>query len=157
MPNLHRTERYLKIPLITLLLLVMCSSPVALASYAYSFVVNDGKIYIMSENPVEASALGDVVGKVTYHTDREGTYGGNFSNVYPKGTKYYAVQGIAPETAIAVETQAGYLMAHYEGVYGGARVSWMFKDWIAAGLILSIVGCVAVVVLKKRKDGSYRR
>ena len=29
---------------------------------------------------------------VTYHTDREGTYGGNFSNIYPKGTKYYAIQ-----------------------------------------------------------------
>ena len=154
MPNFHRTERYLKIPLITLLLLVMCSSPVALASWAYSFVVNDGKIYVMSENPVEASALGDVVGKVTYHTDREGTYGGNFSNVYPKETKYYAVQGIAPETAIAVETQAGYLMAHYEGEYGGARVSWMVKDWIAAGLILLIVGGVAGAVLKKRRDGS---
>lgn len=158
MPNFHRTERHMKIPLITLLLLVMCSSPAALASWAYSFVVNDGKIYVMSEDPVEASALGDVVGKVTYHTDREGTYGGNFSNVYPKGTKYYAVQGIAPETAIAVETQAGYLMAHYEGEYGGARVSWMvIKDWIAAGLILLIVGCVAVIILKKRKDGSYRR
>ncbi|MFB4324648.1 hypothetical protein RB298_20165 [Priestia sp. BR_2] len=59
MPNFLRTERYMKISLITLLLLVMCSSPAALASWAYSFVVNDGKIYVMSENPVEASALGD--------------------------------------------------------------------------------------------------
>ena len=97
MPNFHRTKRYMKIPLITLLLLVMCSSPAALASWAYPFVVNDGKIYVMSEDPVEASALGDVVGKVTYYTDREGTYGGNFSNVYPKGTKYYAIQESPPK------------------------------------------------------------
>lgn len=157
MVNFHRTEWYMKIPLITLLLLVMCSSSVATASWAYSFVVNDGKIFVVSEDRVDQSTLGDVVGKVTYHTDREGTYGGNFSNIYPKGTKYYAIQGITPESAIAVEKQEGYVMARYEGEYGGSRVPWeIIKDWIAAGFILLIVVCVAAVVRKKRAGGSYR-
>lgn len=158
MVNFHRMEWYMKIPLITLLLLVMCSSPAAVASWAYSFVVNDGKIYVVSEDRVDQSTLGDVVGKVTYHTDREGTYGGNFSNIYPKGTKYYAIQGMTPESAIAVETQEGYVMARYEGEYGGSRVPWeIIKDWIAAGFILLIVVCVAAVVRKKRASDSYRR
>lgn len=158
MANFHRMEWYMKLPLITLLLLVMCSSSAAVASWAYSFVVNDGKIYVVSEDRVDQSTLGDVVGKVTYHTDREGTYGGNFSNIYPKGTKYYAIQGITPESAIAVETQEGYVMARYVGEYGGSRVPWeIIKDWIAAGFILLIVVCVAAVVRKKRASGSYRR
>lgn len=158
MANFHRMEWYMKLPLITLLLFVMCSSSAAVASWAYSFVVNDGKIYVVSEDRVDQSTLGDVVGKVTYHTDREGTYGGNFSNIYPKGTKYYAIQGITPESAIAVETQEGYVMARYEGEYGGSRVPWeIIKDWIAAGFILLIVVWVAAVVRKKRASGSYRR
>ncbi|GIO98901.1 hypothetical protein J14TS5_39870 [Paenibacillus lautus] len=158
MANFHRTEWYMKIPLLTLLLLVMGLSPAAVASWAYSFVVNDGKVFVVSEDRVDESTLGDVVGKVTYHTDQEGTYGGNFSNIYPRGTKYYAVQGIAPELAIAVETQEGYLMARYEGEYSGTHVPWeAIKDWMAAGLILLIVVWVAIVVRKKRASGSYRR
>lgn len=95
---------------------------------------------------------------VTYHTDREGTYGGNFSNIYPKGTKYYAIQGITPESVIAVETLEGYVMARYEGESGGARVPWeIIKDWNVAGFILLIVVWVAAVVRKKRASGSYRR
>lgn len=157
MVSFHRTEWYMKIPLITLLLLVMCSSSAAVASWAYSFVVNDGKIFVVSEDRVDQSTLGDVVGKVTYHTDREGTYGGNFSNIYQKGTKYFAIQGITPESAIAVETQEGYVMARYEGEYGGSRVPWeIIKDWIAAGFILLIVVWVAAVVRKKRASGTYR-
>ncbi|CAM3576878.1 hypothetical protein PAGL106935_13990 [Paenibacillus glucanolyticus] len=157
MVGLRHMNWYVKIWLISLLLLPVCSSTAA-ASWAYSFVVNDGKIYVMSEDRVEASTLGDVVGKVTYYSDREGTYSGNFSNAYPKGTQYYAVKGIATEKAIAVETTEGYLLAQYEGEYGGgAHTPWQaIKNWIAAGLILLIVVCVAVVVRKKMKDGSYR-
>lgn len=158
MVDIRRAGRLMPISLFTLLLLVMCSSPAAVASWAYPFVVNDGKIFVVSEDRVEESTLGDVVGKVTYHTDQEGTYGGNFSNIYPKGTKYYAIQGIAPESTIAVETQEGYVMARYEGEYGGSHVPWEFiKNWIAAGLILLIVVWVSAVVRKKRQSGSYRR
>jgi len=155
--NTLRMIRYIKVSLITLLL-VICSATVALASWAYPFVVNGGKIFIVTADYVDASKLGDVVGKVTYYSDREGTYSGNFSNIYPKGTEYYAIQGISSKLAIAVETQEGYVIARYEGEYGGARFPLqVILGWISVGLILLIVGCVTAVVFKKRADGSYRR
>ncbi|WP_242615221.1 hypothetical protein [Paenibacillus solani] len=155
--NTHRMKRYMKVSLITLLLAI-CSSTAALASWAYPFVVNGGKIFVVTADHVDESKLGDVVGKVTYYSDREGTYSGNFSNIYPKGMKYYAIQGISSKLAIAVETQEGYVIARYEGEYEGARFPLqVILGWIAAGLVLLIVGCVTAVVFKKRADGSYRR
>lgn len=155
--NIHRMKWYMKISLITLLLAI-CSSTAAVASWAYPFVVNGGKIFVMTADRVDESKLGDVVGKVTYYSDREGTYSGNFSNVYPEGTKYYAIQGISSKLAIAVETQEGYVIARYEGEYGGARVPLqVILGWVAVGLVLLIVGCVTAAVLKKKADGSYRR
>ncbi|MGM1048988.1 MAG: hypothetical protein ACQEXX_23005 [Bacillota bacterium] len=62
------------------------------------------------------------MGEVTYYSSQEGNYNGNFSNRYPKGTKYYSIQGIPPEEAIAVKTNEGiFVKARYErDDYGGS-------------------------------------
>ena len=96
-----------------LLLLTGCSSS---ADWASSFVVWDGYIYRISDEYVEE--VDEEIGKVTKYSDREGTYFGNFSNTYKKGTKYYSIKGVSTEEAIAVEEEGEYKKAIREGKYG---------------------------------------
>ena len=63
-----------------------------LADWAYSFVVWYGFIYVVSDEFVEV--VDKEIGHVTKYSDREGTYSGNFSNRYKKGTAYFSIKGI---------------------------------------------------------------
>ncbi|WP_208916525.1 hypothetical protein [Paenibacillus uliginis] len=92
------------------------------AKWAYAFVVNDGKVFVITEEVVAEVLLGKVVGKVTNYSSDETAYsGGNFSNVFPKGTKYYSIQGIPPEEAIAVKTnELVFVKALFDREYGGS-------------------------------------
>ena len=47
--------------------------------------------------------INEEVGHVTKYSDREGTYSGNFSNKYKKGTNFYSIKGISTDEAIAVK------------------------------------------------------
>ena len=85
-------------------------------SWAFQFVVWDGYIYQLSDEYVED--VDDEIGEVTKYSDMEGAYSGNFSNVYEKGTKYYAMQGISTEEAIAIEEEGKYRKAIRDGRYG---------------------------------------
>lgn len=75
------------------------------ADWASSFVVWDDYIYQLGEEYVRD--VEEEIGEVTVYSDMEGTYKGNFSNEYEKGTKYYSIQGISPEEAIAVQEEDG--------------------------------------------------
>ena len=87
------------------------------ADWAFSYVVWNGYIYQLSDEYVDD--LGDEISEVTKHSDTEGTYSGNFSNLYEKGTKYFAMQGISTEEAIAIEEEDGkYRKAIRDGKYG---------------------------------------
>ncbi|OAB40392.1 hypothetical protein [Paenibacillus antarcticus] len=90
-------------------------------SWTYGFVVNDGKIFGLTDEVVEESFLGYEIGEVTYYSDIEGSYSGNFSNELPVGTLYFTIQGIAPEEAIAVKKDGFYVKATYGGEYSGGR------------------------------------
>lgn len=134
---------------------LLCIS-VASASWAYSFVVNDGKVFVVTEEPVKESVVREVIGKVTYHTSEEGTYIGNFSNAYPKGTKYFAIEGIAPEEAIAVQKRDGtFVKALYEQEYIGdvAKLnSMVFTLWfLFSGAVVTVIGFIASSVIHKNK------
>lgn len=99
------------------------------ASWAYEFVVNDGRSFIISKDVVEEKLVGEVVGKVTYHSTQEGSYNGNFSNSYPKGTPYYAIQGVSSEEVIAIQSHAGeYFKAYFDREYGGSDDSILPKQ-----------------------------
>lgn len=87
------------------------------ADWAYSFVVYDGYKYRVSDEYV--IEVNKEIGEVTKYSDMEGTYSGNFSNEYEKGTKYFSILGISTEEAIAVEEKNGsYRKAIIDGKSG---------------------------------------
>ncbi|WP_391122629.1 hypothetical protein [Psychrobacillus sp. L3] len=86
------------------------------AEWAFEFVVWNGYIYQLSDKYVDD--VDEEIGEVTKYSDMEGTYFGNFSNVYEKGTKYYAMKGIRTEEAIAIEEEGKYRKAIRDGKYG---------------------------------------
>lgn len=104
------SQRFIQIPIWALSLLMLCVSTVS-ASWAYSFVVNDGRLFIISDEKVSEDLIGDVVGEVTYHSTQEGSYNGNFSNHYEAGTQYYAIQG--PEVVKPEVSWQKLLSAHF--------------------------------------------
>lgn len=96
---------------------LICIQNVSYAtSWAYLFVVWEGNIYVVSEGEY-VTEVEQVIGEVTNYSDME-QLGGNFSNAYPKGTKYYSIKGINSEDSIAIEVEGGnYLKAFREGPY----------------------------------------
>lgn len=86
------------------------------ADWAFEFVVWNDYIYQLTDEYVEN--IDEKIGEVTKYSDMEGTYSENFSNTYKKGTKYYAIQGISTEKAIAVEEKGKYRKAIRDGKYG---------------------------------------
>ena len=120
----------------------------ASASWAYMFVVNDGKTYVITEERVEPNQIGSSIGKVTKYSDSEGTYSGNFSNRYPKGTIYYEIIGVEINDAIAVKENEGvYVKATYGGEYAGGKNNW--SDYLSYVLIVLLV-LLAGYYMKKR-------
>ncbi|WKA56629.1 hypothetical protein [Planococcus shixiaomingii] len=94
------------------LLLTGCSSS---KSWVSDFVVWDGYYYDISDEYVVG--VGEEIGEVTKYSDVEGTYSGNFSNHYKVGTKYFAISGIEPDEAIAIEEDGRYRKAVRGGKY----------------------------------------
>lgn len=122
------------------------------ADWAYQFVVNKGKAYVITDERVEQDQVGKRVGKVTAYSDQEGTYSGNFSNTYPKGTEYYAIQGMNVNEAIAVKIGDGsYVKAGYNHEYAGSRfaISWTHAAWYAAGAFLLLLVFLIVKVNRR--------
>ncbi|MFC4306608.1 hypothetical protein [Cohnella boryungensis] len=120
----------------------------ASASWAYMFVVNDGKIYVITEERVEPNQIGSSIGRVTKYSDSEGTYSGNFSNRYPKGTKYYEIIGVGINDAIAVKENEGvYVKASYSGEYAGGKKNG--SDYLPYVFIVLLV-LLAGYYMKKR-------
>ncbi|UKS23857.1 hypothetical protein LOZ80_19630 [Paenibacillus sp. HWE-109] len=112
------------------------------ADWANMFVVNDGKIYVISEEHIDPKQIGLKIGKVTKYSDREGTYSGNFSNYYPKGTGYYEIMGLGINEAIAIKDDKGlYIKATYGGEYAGNRYNAIdFLPYVFAVLLVFISG-----------------
>ncbi len=86
------------------------------ADWAFLFVVWNGYINHLSDEYVED--VGEEIGEVTKYSDTEGTYPSNFSNEYEKGTKYYSIEGISTDEAIAIEDNGKYRKAIVNGKYG---------------------------------------
>ncbi|MWV44264.1 hypothetical protein GRF59_11530 [Paenibacillus sp. HJL G12] len=121
----------------------------ASASWAYPFVVYDNSIYAVTMEQVSSDLLGERIGKVTRFSDREGTYRGHFSNSYPKGTAYYAINGISPKQQIAVQAEkALYLKALYQGEYAASGPANNMFVWI--GMAGVAAAAIVVFVLYRR-------
>ena len=101
--------------IIGLLLLFLSVSMSAQAlSWAYAFVVLDGRVYEVMDVAVLEADLGDVVGEVkTLADDMDGSFYGDASNMYPIGTTYRKVKGEVKEDVLAVEDGSGWKRAEY--------------------------------------------
>ena len=103
---------------IAIMFLTGCStsnSNNASADWAFSFVVWNDYLYQIDDEYV--MEVEEEIGEVTVYSDMEGTYAGNFSNEYVEGTKYYSIQGISTEEAIAVQEDGKYRKAVRNGKY----------------------------------------
>lgn len=115
-------------------------------SWAYSFVVWNGYIYVVSDE--EVTKVGNEIGHVTKYSDME-SYPGNFSNSFAKETKYYSIKGISKNEAIAVEKSKGqYIKAYRETEY---QVRGAFDGYFDGQqgamkiFVLLIIGILAVI------------
>lgn len=115
------------------------------ADWASSFVVHNGGKYTVTNALVTEDRIGPLLGKVTKYSDVEGTYRGNFSNTYPKGTPYFAIHGTSEEDGIAVRTpDGGYVFAGYDGEYAEAAIWTSVYFWIGVGAV--VLGLIVALV-----------
>jgi hypothetical protein len=136
-----RNRRLFFVALVALLVCTSFLPNKSLAKWAYPFVVWDGYIYVISDEYVEE--VDKKIGRVTKYNDMEGTYSGNFSNEYKKGTAYYSITGVSTDEAIAIEDGGGkYKKAIRDGEYEGNKYS--------LGIVVSImiVGFIALLLLR---------
>jgi hypothetical protein len=138
------------------IIFVLCASiffPVkTLASWTYAFVVWDGYVYVLTDETV--NEVGKEIGHVTKYSDMEGTYSGNFSNVYPKGTKYYSIVGVNTDDAIAIKDETGkYIKATRNGEYASNKYDILHSSttilWILMIMLIAILG---VYFINKRRN-----
>lgn len=132
----------MKIARIILITVIFFSLPfhTAYAKWAYPFVVYHKNVYVITEEKVDSELIGSKLGRVTKYSGHEGTYSGNFSNTYPKGTKYYKIIGTDINKSIAVKEKDGsYIKAKYEHEYNGFRYDIQTLLLYSLGLILSAV------------------
>lgn len=117
-------------------------------SWAYSFVVWSGNVYEVTEETVLESKLGEVIGEVkTKPNDMTGNFYGNASNSYPKGTKYYEINGRSTESAIAVEVEEKrWVVAVY---VHKAPFHWL--DLVTKILPFLILIAIVIVILRIKK------
>lgn len=116
------------------------------ASWAYSFVVYEGDIYVISDEYV--TEIDKEIGHVTKYSDKEGTYYGNFSNTYKKATKYFSIKGVSTDTAIAVEDGDKYRKADRDGEYAGGKYNPLHLV-LGGGITLVILSLLIFIVKKK--------
>lgn len=99
----------------SVILIMMLALPVLAISWAYAFVVWDDYIYVIGDEYIQN--IGEELGEVTAYSDME-QFGDNFSNSYPKGTKYYEIEKISTDIAIAVQAEDEmYIKAIRDGEY----------------------------------------
>ncbi len=143
-----------RITLLSLLLVFMISSNVQALSWAFSFVVWNGKVYeVKHEEIIADSEIGKVIGKVkTKPNEMTGSYYGNTSNYYPRGTKYYEIKGTSTSAKIAVKEDHQWVKAVY--VHKAPfHIMNVFSNiyYIFAVVIIALIVVVIVFLIKKSK------
>lgn len=77
------------------------------ASWAYPFVKWNNVTYVVTEEVVSETNIGKRIGEVTVYSGEEGSYEGNFSNIYKEGTEYYEISNINTKESIAIKNDKG--------------------------------------------------
>lgn len=120
------------------------------ADWAGSFVVYSGDIYEISDDElIPSNEIDKKIGQVTRYSDHEGTYSGNFSNIYPKGTQYYSIKNIDPKEIIAIKThEAEFVKAINKGQYANGQLESK-TIWIS--ILGSLIIVLLIIWIMKRK------
>lgn len=132
--------------LIVLILFFLAPGQLVLADWASRFVVYSGDLYAVTDETVSPNDIEREIGKVTRYSDKEGTYAGNFSNTFPKGTAYYSIINLDAQEAIAIQTSDGtYIKAINKGRYNNDDVE--IRNWLivilAGGLVIFAISLAA--------------
>lgn len=147
--NFVRGSVMKKIILFFLLTIFITNSSVQALSWAYIFVVWDGKVYEVTDEQLAKNEIGKNIGKVKRKADdMTGEYYGDASNYYPKGTKYYAVNDQSTSRVIAVEVEENKWV---KAIYAHkAPLHWM--DFFTKILpVLLLVAAVVAIFLRRKK------
>lgn len=117
------------------------SSSVQALSWAYGFVVLDGKVYeVLPEVIVAEGEVGKVIGKVkTEPNDMTGSYYGNASNYYPIGTKYAEIEGVNITEAIAVEEDGYWVKAVYSHDAMFHIMNILTSPWVIGAIVFVLL------------------
>ncbi|TDL53146.1 hypothetical protein E2R60_15850 [Paenibacillus dendritiformis] len=124
-------------------------------------------MYVIADEAVNSGLLGGVIGKVTTYSEREGTYRGNFSNIFPEGTLYYEIKGMDPNEAIAVEDnhEKRYVKATYRGEHAGSQGTGIFQSFftnrdpvkVSLALLFTLIIVAVILVLYQKQRRSVRK
>lgn len=134
-------------------ILFMIPSYTTYAKWAYSFIVYNKNVYLITEIKIDSEFIGEELGQVTKYSDREGTYSGNFSNTYPKGTKYYKIKDVDVKESIAIkEVDGSFTQTNYESQYAGAKYNIVTILFYMIAFIILLI--TVVVLLRKRSNKS---
>ncbi|CAG9621598.1 hypothetical protein [Sutcliffiella rhizosphaerae] len=142
-----------RIMTITLLLIFMLSHTIHALSWAFPFVVWQGKVYEAKvEEIIPENDINKIIGEVkTQPNDMTGNYYGDASNYYPSGTKYYEIKGILTSTAIAVKENNQWVKAVYDHDAPFHIMNVISNFYFIASVILLALIVGGVVFRKKSK------
>ncbi|MGE7932257.1 hypothetical protein [Viridibacillus arvi] len=118
--------------------------------WVYSLVTWDGYVYEVTDELI--TEIDKEIGHVTSYSDME-PLGGNFSNTYKKGTKYFSIKEISTEQAIAIQVKDDQflkaVMRHEQQstVLNTLQNKLFFP--FAAGIIVLIL--MTIVIIKRLK------
>lgn len=131
-----------------ILFMLIYTSSVQALSWAYSFVVWNGNVYEVTKEKVLEKEIGESIGEVkTTPNDMTGNYYGDASNVFPKGTKYYEINNVSTDLAIAVEVEEN--MYQKVTFIREAPFHWMDTLPFIVLLVLTIIIVIDLRRLKK--------
>lgn len=136
-----------------LFLIVLIPLQSTFADWAYRFVVFSDDIYEVTDELVLLNDIEKKIGQVTRYSDHEGTYPGNFSNTFPKGTDYYSIRDKDPKEVIAIKTKENtYLKALNKGHYDNDHLDTQNRNWtiiLIGALIVIIILLISLIRRKK--------
>lgn len=136
----------------SLLFVFTLSSTAQALSWAYPFVVWDGKVYeVKQEEIIEENKIGKNIGKVkAVPNEMTGKYYGDASNYYAKGTKYYAIDDVSTVSAIAVEDGDQWVKAVYVNEAPFHILHIIYNMYFIIAVILAVLVIIGFVLRNKR-------
>ncbi|UOQ86541.1 hypothetical protein [Gracilibacillus salinarum] len=137
--------------LISILLLLWIPTSLYALTWAYPFVVLDGRVYEVTSDQVDPSDVGLLLGQVTkVANEQTGSFHGNASNQYPVGTKYFKMDKVDEKDAIAVKADQLYYKATF--------IKYMPFHWRnILSFIIPMLFLISLIFLYRTRENLKKR